>query len=227
MSVPCFSEIAAYRGEIPGLRTVSTKHDLIGRRGRMSPLLQRYLTELDFTEPLMILDYGAYDRALGKSLERIERPCVYHSLDVDRSIEHDFYDIDDVDTQYHVISMFELIEHIPFGDMDSILHKVYRLLLPGGLLFLSTPNPSHPTRYFTDISHIQHWPSHDLYAQLRHLGFSAGGIKLYGVIYNEPGFMSSIKSAVRNQIWRIIGLERRSGIFAVAMKNSPCQGSPQ
>ena len=219
MSVMQYSEVAKYRYEAPGLTTVSVTHDLIGRHGRIAPVLLHHIEQLKAKGPLRVLDFGAYDRALGRSLERIELPCTYHSLDVDTSFGHEYHGIDEVEGSYDVIGMFELIEHVPYSEVDNLLHRAYQLLTPGGRLFISTPNPNHPTRFFSDVSHIQHWPSHDLFALLRHVGFERTAIEMYGVIYRTPGLMPSIISGIRNLLWRVIGIERRGGILAIAAKS--------
>ena len=218
MPTPSFSEIARYRAEAPALRTIAVTHDLIGRHGRIAAVLQRHLALLGRTKSFKVLDVGAYDRAFRRSLERTKLPCMYSSLDVDNSTAHDFDGIDKVKGSFDVIAMFELIEHLPYEQVDDLLHKAYSLLAPQGRLFISTPNPFHPVQYFSDAGHTQHWPADDLYALLRHIGFSKHQIEICGVIYNPPEPFRRLLSEIRSLIWQVIGIDRRGGLLAIAIK---------
>ncbi len=218
MPTPSFSEIARYRGEAPELMTVVVTHDMIGRHGKIAPVLLGQLERAGARGALRVLDVGAYDRAFGRAIDRCGLPCTYHSVDVDGSRAHDFRDLSQVTGSYDVIAMFELIEHLPYEDVDKLLHQAWALLSPEGRLFISTPHPFHPTRYFSDVSHKQHWPPDDLYALLRHVGFAGENIQAFGVIYLPSNPLRSCITRIRNLIWRIIGLEICGGILAIAKK---------
>lgn len=218
MAIPSFSEIVRYRSEVPGLRTIAVTHDLIGRQGRIAPVLLRHLELLSRRKSFRVLDIGAYDRAFGRALEGTRLPFAYYSLDVDNSMPHDFHGPDEANGPFDVIGMFELIEHLPYEQVDQLLHKAYDLLAPEGRLFISTPNPFHPTQYFSDVSHVQHWPPHDLYALLRHVGFSREQVEVYGVIYRPAEPFRALLTGVRNFLWRAIGIDRRGGLLAIAIR---------
>jgi SAM-dependent methyltransferase len=226
VSTIVFSELVQFRVECPRLRTVAAQYDLIGRHGAMAPVLRHRLDTLARSRPITALDIGAYDRAFGKSLEAMGGRCAYFSMDVDTSLPHDFRRLADVHATFDVIAMFELIEHLPYEETDELLHKAYALLAPGGCLFVSTPNPAHPDRYFSDVSHVQHWPAHDLYAELRHVGFSARAIDMYGVIYSSRQLLQRTIGLIRNVVWRLMGLDRRGGLLAIAVKE-PTSGKDQ
>src|SRR5271157_1280755 len=148
MAIPSFSEIARYRVEAPDLRTIGATHDLIGRHGKIAPILRHHLEHVGRTKSFNLLDIGAYDQAFGRAIDRSGLSCTYHSVDVDGSIAHDFRDLSEAAGPYDVIAMFELIEHLAYEQVDELLHQAYGLLGPEGRLFISTPNPFHPTRYF-------------------------------------------------------------------------------
>ncbi len=42
-----------------------------------------------------------------------------------------------------VISAFHLVEHLPFASLQAVLDEAFRVLCPGGLLILETPNPEN------------------------------------------------------------------------------------
>lgn len=47
------------------------------------------------------------------------------------------------DASIGAISAFHLIEHLPFPTLYALLHEAQRVLRPGGLLLLETPNPEN------------------------------------------------------------------------------------
>ena len=222
MSVPSFEEILKYKKEMDKPQAIVIEHDLIGRNGIIAPILYRHLKQISVVTPIKVLDIGAYDRALWRSFVKCRLRCTYHSLDIGCAEEHDFQDISQVTENYNAICMFELIEHLTIEETDKLLHRVYDLLAPGGQVYISTPNPFHPTRFFSDITHKQHWPDTDLFAMLRHLGFERDKIKMYGIIYRNNFSVSNLPDflvrRLRDFVWRIIGIDIRGGFLAIATK---------
>ena len=223
LPTPTFSEIAEYRTEAPPLRRTSAACDLIGRHGAIAPVLSQHLRSLPSHPSPTVLDVGAYDRALGKALERSGVGCKYYSVDTDDARQHDFRSLTEVSGSYDVVAMFELIEHLSYDEVDELMHAAYRLLAPGGLLMISTPNPYHPTRFFSDASHKQHWPPLDLYGFLRHVGFPRQQVWMYGVTYRGVpslrGAPRMLLQYFREAVWRLIGLDTCGGLLAVAAKS--------
>jgi SAM-dependent methyltransferase len=56
-----------------------------------------------------------------------------------------------------VVSGFHLAEHIPFADLQVLVAEALRVLMPGGLLILETPNPENivvgTTKFYLDPTH--------------------------------------------------------------------------
>lgn len=56
-----------------------------------------------------------------------------------------------------VISAMHLVEHIPFSSLQELVHNALRVLKPGGLLIMETPNPENITvgscAFYTDPTH--------------------------------------------------------------------------
>lgn len=223
MKTPSFSEILDYKREMGDLKTIVVKHDLIGRQGTLAPVLQNHFRRVGMSDTLRVLDIGAYDRVLERSLAKCRLKSIYHSIDIDSSGKHDFHDIKEVTENYNAICMFELIEHLTFEEGCKLLYQVYNLLEPGGEVYISTPNPFHPTRYFSDVTHKQHWPASDLFAILRNLGFERNKIEMYGIIYRDLLSISNLKRFsvryLRDFAWRLLGFDIRGGFFAIATKS--------
>lgn len=66
------------------------------------------------------------------------------------------------DASLDVISGFHIIEHIPFPSRLALIREACRVLRPGGLLILETPNPENPLvgtySFYMDPTHISPIP---------------------------------------------------------------------
>lgn len=60
------------------------------------------------------------------------------------------------------ISSFHMIEHLPFPQFRTLMEQCWRVLQPGGLLILETPNPENlvtgTTHFYTDPTHLRPIP---------------------------------------------------------------------
>ena len=76
-----------------------------------------------------------------------------------------------------LVTAFHLVEHLPSDALDSILREAYRVLGPGGMLILETPNPDNfrvaSCNFYTDPTHIAPLPAHLLEYKVKAAGFDA------------------------------------------------------
>ena len=76
----------------------------------------------------------------------------------------------------HAITAFHLIEHLEFAQLVELLDEVNRVLRPGGLLMLETPNPKNlvvgACNFYSDPSHRQPLFPETLQFLLERLGFN-------------------------------------------------------
>jgi len=75
-----------------------------------------------------------------------------------------------------VVSGFHIIEHIPFDSLQILVHEAFRVLKPGGLLILETPNPENiivsMTEFYLDPTHQNPIPPALLYFLVEYYGFA-------------------------------------------------------
>ncbi|MBP8275741.1 MAG: methyltransferase domain-containing protein [Propionivibrio sp.] len=74
-----------------------------------------------------------------------------------------------------IVSAFHLVEHLPFDDLRKLIGEAFRVLKPGGLLIMETPNPENivvATRtFYLDPTHEKPIPSDLLAFTAKHSGF--------------------------------------------------------
>ncbi|MCL3883927.1 glycosyltransferase [Marivita sp. GX14005] len=75
-----------------------------------------------------------------------------------------------------ILSAFHLIEHLPFDEIRTIVNEGLRVLAPGGLLVLETPNPENievgTVTFYNDSTHIAPIPPNVLKFLAEHAGYA-------------------------------------------------------
>ncbi|WP_407278728.1 methyltransferase domain-containing protein [Aromatoleum evansii] len=75
-----------------------------------------------------------------------------------------------------VVSGFHIVEHLPFADLQVLVEEALRVLKPGGLLILETPNPENvavgTTNFYLDPTHQRPIPPLLLEFLPEHYGFA-------------------------------------------------------
>lgn len=74
-----------------------------------------------------------------------------------------------------LVSAFHLVEHVPFEFVQGLVQEALRVLMPGGLLVLETPNSENLTvgtsSFYLDPSHLRPLPAALLAFVAEHTGF--------------------------------------------------------
>ncbi|MGE4578854.1 MAG: class I SAM-dependent methyltransferase [Desulfuromonadales bacterium] len=142
---------------------------------------------LDHHQPAKILDLGCgrgewleLMRENGFEVEGIDldngmlQACVQLELPV---IQGDAIELlkKKADASCSVISAFHVVEHISFEQVNELVAEALRVLKPGGLLILETPNPENlvvaTSNFYLDPTHKRPIPPQLLAFTLKHDGF--------------------------------------------------------
>jgi hypothetical protein len=66
------------------------------------------------------------------------------------------------DASVALVSAFHLVEHMPFAELQTMIREALRVLQPGGLLIMETPNPENlvvgASSFYMDPSHLRPVP---------------------------------------------------------------------
>ncbi|MFK7959219.1 MAG: class I SAM-dependent methyltransferase [Phycisphaerales bacterium] len=110
-----------------------------------------------------VLDVGATDRLHEPAIRRRRPDIDYRSLDVDRSLPHDYHDFADVDRTFDMVVCFEVLEHVDERTAVQLVRQCTSVLRPGGHLLISVPNLLVPY-YQLEFTHCTAYRYDDLAA---------------------------------------------------------------
>lgn len=163
-------------------------------RGARETIKSRLMVYLPFIEPLKEIYNvcSAIDLGCGRGewLELMTEVGVNaHGIDMDegmlaacRELELSVENGDAIsflkslpDQSQTIISGFHIIEHIAFGELQSLIQEAFRVLKPAGLLILETPNPESivvsSTSFYLDPTHLHPIPPQLLSFLTEYAGF--------------------------------------------------------
>ena len=164
-------------------------------RGSRELIRQRLLVYLPFVKPLAalnpalpVLDIGC---GRGEWLELLsDQGIAACGVDTDDGMLAACLErglkVVSVDALAHLASLpsgsllavtgFHIAEHLPFDGLQSLFAQAFRVLVPGGLLILETPNPENllvgSANFYIDPSHQRPLPSQLLSFLAEHQGFA-------------------------------------------------------
>lgn len=159
------------------------------------------------------LEIGAGDRRLKQELENQWPIKSYKSFDIDQRHPHDFFSLADIKGQYDRICMFEMIEHITIDHAQEVLVTCRKSLVPGGKLFITTPNIYYPPGFLRDATHITPWAYDELGGLVCSAGFNV--IAIYR-LYSAALLRKITHRYLLASLHRFMGIDFSKQIMLVA-----------
>lgn len=93
-----------------------------------------------------------------------------------------------------ILTMFQVVEHLPMGVLCETLEEAYRVVRPGGVVIIETPNPENiivgACNFYFDPTHIRKLPPALLEIMVKGVGFQqveAARLHAYNAVNLPPG----------------------------------------
>ncbi len=171
-----------------------------------------------------VLEIGAGDRRFREHLRRHEPALKYHSLDIDRAVEHDYHELDEVTEIFPLVFALEVVEHLSLEEIEPWLTQIRGVLEPDGRLILSTPNTYYPPAYLRDATHRTPLCYDELAGLLAAAGYEV--LAIYR-IYHDPLHRRFLRRYMFGWLFRLIGIDFARQIVVVARNSTPEQPAYQ
>ena len=167
-----------------------------------------------------ILEIGSGDNTLQKKFRQSGYEGAYHTMDISREFPHEFSDIKEIEGVYDAIVMLQVIEHMNLNEFGETLEVVESHLAPEGKVIISTTQPQSIIPWESwDMTHVQHYPLHDLYTLFRTRGFS---VECYRVYTQRPPSTNRerIRLFLRKLLCYILGVDWADSVALILQKES-------
>jgi len=164
---------------------------------------------------MRVLDVGAAERRMEQHIEKAVPDVVYKSMDIDRGFPHDYYSLDEIDEQFDLIILLEVVEHLELEDGIKMLGRLRDLLVDGGKLVISTPNIYHPTRFWQTSTHKVAYSYEELGGILLSEGFDV--LRIYRT-FNASVPKYLVRLTLFYPLHRILNVDFAKSIVIVAQR---------
>ena len=156
---PIYSEIKKLRTGDLATREIDTLENLLRLSGH---------TQFGTLNSKSILDLGAGDEFIGPCIK--SRGGKYSPIDYDTA-DFNFDALPFTDNEFDLILSLAVIEHI--SNVSNYMSEIIRVLKPGGILYLTTPNFRYCYKsFFDDPTHVRPYTDKSIERLLRIWGFS-------------------------------------------------------
>lgn len=206
-----WNEIKEKREEVKGIYPSIFKVPLI--YGARKQLLFDILKDIKGK----VFDIGAGDRFVEKICADISNEIEYKSMDVDSSRFHDFYSLGEIQEEFDIILLLDIIEHLSLVEGKALLRRCSQLLKPEGKIVVTVPNNNHPTAFGVDCTHITSYRYHDLGGLLLSLGFTE--LQIFRVSAKRK-LKHRLLALFLMPVMKFLDIDFTTGILIVAKKET-------
>jgi 2-polyprenyl-3-methyl-5-hydroxy-6-metoxy-1,4-benzoquinol methylase len=181
------------------------------------PLIKRRFSLIDrnILPGMRLLDVGAGERGMGEKIAKKYDEVIYKSMDIDRRLHHDYYSLDDIDEQFDLVLLLDVIEHLELEEGVEMLQRINELLVDGGNLIINTPNIFNPNRFWLDATHKVAYSYEELGGILLSQGFDV--LEIYRT-YNDSFPKYFLRLALYYPLHRILNVDFAKSILILACK---------
>jgi len=167
-----------------------------------------------------ILEVGSGRNNLREKFFRSGYDGLYRTMDLSREFPHDYHALADVEGIYDAIVILEVIEHMGLEQFWDLLEFIGAHLAPHGKLVISTTQPGSVIPWESwDMTHVQHYPFHDLYALFRARGFSVRCFRVWTRSHRET-LRQGGRMLLRRMLCYVLGIDYADTI-ALVMQRGP------
>jgi len=169
-----------------------------------------------------ILDVGASDRKIEQKLKNVYPSILYKSMDINLHLPHDYHSLDEINEQFDLIILFEVIEHLEFEEGVKTLSRLNELLVDGGTLIISTPNVFDPDRFWLDVTHKTAYSYEELGGIVLSQGFEV--LEIYRTFHASLS-KSFFRLVFLYPLHRILNVDFAKSIVILAQKKANYKSS--
>ncbi|MGA3195733.1 MAG: class I SAM-dependent methyltransferase [Terriglobales bacterium] len=165
-----------------------------------------------------LLDYGGGDNRLKRKFLAAGFRGKYETLDMSDEEPHEYRTIAEVTGEFDAILCLEVIEHIALNDYVDLMDAFGKLLRPGGVLVISTPNPLCVVPMWAgDPGHVQQYPIADLAADFVIRGHEVEGFRVrYGAW--PKGIRPRLRFLAMRVLCYLLSVDYAQGIVVIGKK---------
>ena len=140
--------------------------------------------------------------------------------------EHEYSSISQIVGQFDAILCLEVIEHMSLNDYVDLMDEFDKLLNPGGILIVGTPNPLCVVPMWAgDPGHVQQYPLADLAADFVVRGYD---VEAFRVRYGAwPKGIPRLRFLAMRVLCYLLSVDYAHGIVVIGKKKAPVDSSAQ
>ena len=160
-----------------------------------------------------VLEVGAAERPFDGRLREAFPAAVHRTLDIDPGGSHDYRSLDEVEGRYDLVLAWEVIEHLPLGEIPGWLAGLGKVTAPGGRLVVSTPNVFRPGQYWLDATHLTPLAYAELGGLVTLAGFEVASMHR---TYHASALQYALRRGLAEPLHRLMGVDYARSVLAVA-----------
>jgi len=165
-----------------------------------------------------ILDFGAGDNRVKRKFLAAGFQGSYETLDVAESQDHTYSSLQQVSGKFDAILCLEVIEHMSLNEYVELMDEFGKLLGPGGVLVVGTPNPLCVVPMWSlDTGHIQQYPLADLAADFVVRGFEVEAFRIWHGAWPK-GIRKRLRLLAMRALCYLLGVDYAHGIVVIGKK---------